>query len=240
MTLTKSGIILACDMTPGQYDTLLEVLGEEPGLVALKLGFVLGLRAPLQSLVFRAKNTSPKLHVMYDHQKAGTDVPFTGELFADVLAEARIDSAILFPLAGPATQRDWTKALNKRCITPILGGYMTHVHFTVHEGGYIDVGAITHMYSVSAKLGVTKFVMPGNRPDTMYSLIDVVLSAGCPEDELCILSPGISSLSDLRMACHTAKPYKFFPIIGRMIYSDDNPLTVLRKSVEILGECHDV
>jgi orotidine-5'-phosphate decarboxylase len=236
MTTPKQGIILACDMSPGQYDILLDVLGNEPGLVGLKLGFVLGLRAPLQSLVFKAKQVNPDLHVTYDHQKAGTDVPFTGDLFADVLSEAKIDSAILFPLAGPATQRDWIKALQNRCITPILGGCMTHVHFMMHDGGYIDVNAIYHMYANSAKLGVTDFVMPGNKPNLIYSLIKIVLANGCPEDQLTIMAPGIENLSDLRMVAHTVKPYKFLPIIGRMVYESDNPLTLVREATDILGE----
>lgn len=225
---SKGNIILAADVSMGEYQVLLDVLGNEPGIFGIKVGFALGLRATLQAIVHMTKQVNPSLQVIYDHQKACTDVPFTGRLFADVMLEAKVDAAILFPLTGPATQKDWIDYLHSNCITALVGGAMTHVHYMQHEGGYIDVNAIAHMYAVSAKKGITDFVMPGNRPDLIYSLIDIVLNNGCSEDNLTIYSPGISSMSDLMSACSAAKPYDFYPIIGRWICEANNPLTLVR------------
>jgi len=224
----KGNIIIAADVSMGEYQVLLDVLGNEPGIFGVKIGFALALRATLQSIVHTTKLINPDLQIIYDHQKACTDVPFTGRLFADVMLEAKVDAAILFPLTGPATQKDWIDYLYSNCVTPIVGGAMTHIHFMQHEGGYIDVGAISHMYAVSARKGITQFVMPGNRPDLIYSLIDIVLNNGCSAEELCIYSPGIDSMSALMSAEAATRPYDFYPIIGRWIYSADNPLKIVR------------
>ena len=60
-----------------------------------KLGFALGLAYGLPETVRRIREWTDK-PLIYDHQKAATDIPDTGALFADVLKRAGIDEAILF------------------------------------------------------------------------------------------------------------------------------------------------
>jgi len=228
------GIYVACDVQLPEYDTLVKVLSNEPAIVGFKVGFALGLTGTLAAISFLAHKNNPDTKVMYDHQKAGTDVPFTGEIFAEVMKMSEVDQAIIFPLAGPVTQKDWTQYLQKKNITPVVGGAMTHDHFWNADGGYMDKGSVEHIYRLSAQLGVTHFVMPGNQPYLIEQLIQVVLDNGCPVDELVVMSPGLSSDESILRAHETVGNYTFYPIIGRRIYEADNPLTEVRKIAKIL------
>lgn len=227
------GIYIAADLHLPEYDTLIRVLANEPGIRGFKVGFLLGLTGTLPAVSHMAHKANPALHVMYDHQKAATDVPFTGEMFAHVMKMSMVDEVILFPLAGPLTQKDWTRYLQKEDITPVLGGAMTHDHLWIEDGGYLDKGSVEHMYRLSAQLGVTQFVMPGNQPDMIKKLIKVVLDNGCPAESLVIMSPGLRTNESIKQASDAVGDHIFYPILGRRIYASDNPLLEVRNIVEM-------
>ena len=46
-----------------------------------------------------------------------------------------------------------------------MGGDLSGEGFTVAQGGYIPDYSLLKMYKLSAKLGVTHFVVPGTKPD---------------------------------------------------------------------------
>ncbi len=225
----KRGIYVAADVHLPEFDILVKLLAKEPSICGFKLGFVLGLTGSLPAVTNVVKLANPACQVMYDHQKAGTDVPFTGKEFADVMSLSKVDRAILFPLAGPLTQKDWTQYLQKKSITPVLGGAMTHSHLYTVDGGYMDKNSLPHIYRLSAQLGVTEFVMPGNQPELIKELIKVVLSNGCPKEELVVMSPGLSTNDSIREASDAVGDHTFYPIIGRRIYKADNPLLQVRE-----------
>ncbi len=136
---------------------------------SFKFGFALGLSAGLPAAVraFRAFTQKP---IVYDHQKAGTDIPDTGVLFAKTMRAAGIDEAILFPQAGPVTLEAWVKALQDAGIVPVVGAVMTHKGFTQSEGGYLSDAGMLSAYELAAKLGVRKFVVPLTKPAVAESV----------------------------------------------------------------------
>ena len=156
-------IIPACDCDVETYERLVKETCDLPGIGGYKLGFVLGLSIGLPRAVEIARRYTQK-PLIYDHQKAGTDIPDTGKQFAKVCKGAGIDAIILFPQAGPETERAWIDFARAEDLEVIVGGLMTHKKYVRSEGGYIADEAIVEMYERAAGLGVNDYVVPGNNP----------------------------------------------------------------------------
>ena len=98
-------VIPACDVeTLEQFEELVRQTANVEGIGGYKVGFELGLGFGLPAVVEAVRRHTDK-PVIYDHQKAGTDIPDTGKGFARVVKRAGVDTIILFPQAGPETER---------------------------------------------------------------------------------------------------------------------------------------
>ena len=92
-------VIPACDVaTLEQFEALVQQTADIPGIGGYKIGFELGLGYGLPRVVEIARKHTQK-PLIYDHQKAGTDIPEIGSNFAGVMRRAGIEAAILFPQA---------------------------------------------------------------------------------------------------------------------------------------------
>jgi orotidine-5'-phosphate decarboxylase len=185
----RYGIIpaLDCDTLEEARD-LVARLGHHPMVRGFKIGFSLGLSYGLPQVV-EALRPLTEQALIYDHQKAGTDIPATGALFARTLSRAGIDAAILFPQAGPRTQRAWIQALQDAGVQAICGGAMTHPAYLASEGGYLCDDSVISMYKVSREAGVAAYVLPLTRPDLARS---IAMEAGIGPD-CTVMSPGFGA-----------------------------------------------
>ena len=154
-------------------ERIARVAGNNPLFYGFKAGFSLGLTHGLGKVVEMIRRYSD-LPIIYDHQKAATDIPDTGKLFAQTLRRAGINEAILFPQAGPATQEAWITALREEEIKVIVGGLMTHKAYMSSEGGYLDDQAIENIYRTAVNLDVTAFVMPLTKPEAVDRILKAV------------------------------------------------------------------
>ena len=160
-------VFVACD-TPKRekFVEVAKATADNPKIGGYKLGFLLGLGGKgwgLADVVEDSRKYAPGKLVIYDHQKAGTDIPDTGEGFADKMKEAGVDAVILFPESGPVTQVRWVGEALQRGLGVIVGGEMTHQGYKQSEGGWIRDDALDEIYLLAAKQGVKHFVVPGNR-----------------------------------------------------------------------------
>ena len=157
---------------------LLRALGDHPFVHGFKVGFSLGLSEglPAVAAAVRAHGGKP---LIYDHQKAATDIPDTGRLFAETMERAGVDEVILFPQAGPATERAWIEALQARGRKVIVGAAMTHAAYLAGEGGFLLDEAPVRMFRLAAELGVRSFVIPLTKPEIAQA---AALGAGLPAD----------------------------------------------------------
>lgn len=171
-------VIPACDVeTLEQFEELVKQTCEVEGIGGYKIGFELGLGYGLPKVVQVARKHTDK-PLIYDHQKAGTDIPDTGKNFAKVCKKAGLDAVILFPQAGPETERAWIYHALDNNLKVIVGGRMTHPAYAVSEGGFItDEGAL-EMYSTAARAGINNFVVPGNKPDVIKQVKELVEAEG--------------------------------------------------------------
>jgi orotidine-5'-phosphate decarboxylase len=166
-------IIPACDVPFSEFMALLDATADLDGIGAYKLGAALGLSVGLPTVVKAVRDKCAK-PVIYDHQKAGTDIPDTAKFFMQTLFESGIDAVILFPHAGPATQRAWVSAGDEAGLEVIVGGLMTHDSYLASEGGYIRDDAPSAIYENASSSGVSNFVVPGNKPDAIRAIKDLV------------------------------------------------------------------
>ena len=207
-------IIPACDVDKKKFEDIIRETASIPKVGAYKISASLGLFVGLPALVEIARRYTDK-PLIYDHQKAGTDIPETGTEFVRIIKESGIDALIIFPLSGPATQTSWIHSAQKVGLPVIVGGYMTHERFLSSEGGYIDDTAIEKIYSNAAFLGVTHFVVPGNKPKVIKETRSLLLKQGI---EPIFYAPGfISQGGKISEAASVAGPH-WHAIVGRAIY----------------------
>ncbi|MBS3151766.1 orotidine 5'-phosphate decarboxylase [Candidatus Woesearchaeota archaeon] len=150
-----------------------------------------------------------------DGQKLGTDIPDTGQEVMKNIKEAGFDAVILFPQSGPETERAWIYHALDKGLKVIVGGRMTHPAYTVSEGGFItDEGALD-MYRIAARAGINNFVVPGNKPDVIKQVRDVVEAEGIIP---VFYAPGfIAQGGNISDAAKVAGD-RFHGIVGRGIY----------------------
>lgn len=156
-------VIAAADVPDlGKLEELVKATHDIEGIGGYKVGFVLAIKHGLPAVVETIRKYTKK-PIIYDHQKAGTDIPKLGKAFAEAVVSSGVDAVIIFPFGGAATERDWIDALKEAGVTILAGGHMTQSEFLASEGGFIHDEAPEKMYTIAAERGVTNFVVPGNK-----------------------------------------------------------------------------
>jgi len=167
-------LIPALDVTDLEtVDRLAAAIGRHPAVYGFKVGFALGLTHGLGRVVAAIRRHSDR-PVIYDHQKAATDIPDTGSLFAGTMKGAGVDEVILFPQAGPETLAAWIQALRERELKIIVGGLMTHPAYMASEGGFLADEGIERIYRLAVDAGVKAFVVPLTKPEAVEALVRAV------------------------------------------------------------------
>lgn len=234
--LTQS-LIPACDVPFDVFQNIIEATKDNEKIGGYKVG-VSFLDIGLIDVVDAVKSRTQK-PVIYDHQKAGTDIPDTADAFMDSMVRAGIDAVILFPQAGPATQYNWTKSAQEHGLSVIVGGEMTHprylsndcgktddkysrlfaqIGFNPEERGYIHFSCPNEMYALAGLMGVKDFVFPGNKPKKIEKYSNMLLPKinNFPN----VWSPGLvaqgGNISDGAKAANG----RFQAIVGRGIYKN--------------------
>jgi len=218
-------IIPACDVIDlSRFEEIVRETHSISKIGGYKISAVLGLKYSLPEIVQRARKYTEK-PLIYDHQKAGTDIPDTGKDFIRVIKDSGIDALIIFPLSGPVSQIAWINYANEIGLPIIGGGHMTHKAFIHSDGGYINDDAPEKMYIVSAENGVTDFVVPGNKPEVIFKIKNSLLNLGISP---IFYSPGFISQGGIISDAANAAGDNWHAIVGRAIYeSKDIKETVL-------------
>lgn len=228
-------IIPACDVSFDEYGDIVKSTADIEKVGAYKVG-VSFLDVGLKVVVNIAKDTGKP--IIYDHQKAGTDIhESTPDKFMDSMVRAGVGAVILFPQAGPITEYEWIKSAQDRNLGVIVGGEMTHPRYLqgdFSEGkkknyteifkelgierrltGFIREFAPEDMYEIAARMDVTNFVVPGNKPDKirLYKL----LIEECGIAEPVFYSPGLVAQGGEIGIGAKAAGKRFHGIVGRGI-----------------------
>jgi len=208
----KKSIIPSCDVDSIEKLTkLVRATCSVKGVGAYKIGFELVIPFGMEKIVKEIRRIT-KLPIIYDHQKAGTDIPEMGPKFMN--ACKLVDAVILFPQAGPETELAWIKAAQKAKMQLIIGGEMTHQAFLKESGGFIDDNAPKRIYEIAASMGVNDFVIPGNKAEKSIEYVKLIKTK---IKNPVFYSPGLvtqgGSISEL-----ARKLDSWHAIVGRAIY----------------------
>ena len=224
----KKSIIPSCDVDSlEKLGNLVEATCSVKGVGAYKIGFELVIPFGMKEVIKTIRKYS-KLPIIYDHQKAGTDIPDTGIKFMKACKGA--DAVILFPQAGPDTEKAWIKAAQKEGMHMIVGGEMTHAGYLAVDHGFLEDDAPTRMYEIAASLGVKDFVVPGNKPDRITFYRDFLKSAGVKEPVF--YSPGLIIQGGSISEGAKAAGDNWHAIVGRALYGSKDMNKTARELVK--------
>ncbi|MDP3994574.1 MAG: orotidine 5'-phosphate decarboxylase / HUMPS family protein [bacterium] len=209
-------VIVAADVEVAKLSALVRETCLVEGIGGYKIGLSLALEEGLGKVVCTVKEHTG-LPVIYDHQKAGNDIPAMGSVFAKVCKQSGVDAVILFPFAGEVTERDWIKACRDNGLGVLVGAHMTQPKFLLSEGGSIADEAPERIFTIAAEEGVSDFVVPGNKVELVgyyKKLIENILG----KDNFTLYAPGFitqgGKISDFAVAAGN----KWHAIVGSAIY----------------------
>jgi len=234
-------VIPACDVPFETFKEIVKETGKIEGIGAYKVG-VSFLDIGLKKVVDTAREHTNK-PIIYDHQKAGTDIPeATPDKFMDSMIKSNVNAVILFPQSGPITEYEWIKAAQDRNLGVIVGGEMTHPRYLegdLKEGkkknytnifrqlgiereisGFIRKSAPEDMYEIAARMGVTNFVVPGNKPDKIKHYKSLIQACGVTQPAF--YSPGLVAQGGEISEGAKAAGERFHAIVGRGIYNKED------------------
>lgn len=220
-------IIVAADVESSKLTDLVENTCLVEGIGGYKVGLVLALEEGLPRIVGKVKDHT-ELPVIYDHQKAGNDIPAMGTKFAKVCRESKVDAVILFPFGGAATERDWIHASQDAGLGVLVGAHMTQPEFLYNEGGSIADDAPDKIFKIAVEEGVKDFVVPGNKVEFVQhykGLFEDLLGEG----NFTLYAPGFITQSGEISDYAKAAGDKWHAIVGSAIYKAVDINTAARQ-----------
>lgn len=210
----KRSIIPSCDVSDlSKLKELVKRTCSVEGIGAYKIGLEMCLPYGIPDVVDAIRKFT-NLPVIYDHQKAATDIPELGEKFAK--AVKGVDAVILFPFAGPETEKEWIKACRKEKLGIIVGGEMTHKGFLESEGGFISEKEALKIYETAANEKINDYVVPGNKPDKIRLYKAFLEARGIKP---VFYSPGLITQGGNITESAKAAGDNWHAIVGRALYN---------------------
>jgi len=214
----EKSVIVAADVSSfEELKHLVKAVKGIPEIGGFKIGFRMAFKDIGLAVNIVRVNYGSDVPIIYDHQKAGNDIPDMGRGFAEDLKVAGVTAAILFPFTGPITQEVWTSACFNAGLQVLTGGMMTHPRFLVSEGGYIDSHAPEKIFKLACRLGVKHFVVPGNKL-TWVRFLRRVLVRELGEGNFVLYAPGFITQKGDISECGQAAGDEWHAIVGSAIY----------------------
>lgn len=169
------GIVPALDLD--SIEDLRKVVGETSNVEGI-VEYKLGLQAILHIGLFKAVEVVRELTdlpIIYDHQKAGADMPDSAAGFVKICAQTDIDGLILFPVAGPTAVNEFVGHTLAAGLQPVVGGHIPVADYDINGGGYIDNDALERIMVKANENGASRFVLPANDPSRIKRLSEWLL-----------------------------------------------------------------
>jgi orotidine-5'-phosphate decarboxylase len=235
-------VVPACDISLDEFETIVSETADIEKVGGYKIGPALTGRPGYDKVVEVARRYTEK-PLIFDAQKWGTDIPDTAHKILDPLKESGVNAVILFPQSGPATGYAWIRVAQDLDLGVIVGGHMTHPRYMegdYSEGkdvnysnifleelgmskdvsGFLRAEAPEIIYRMAAKMGVTNFVVPGNKPDRIKHYKGIIESCGV--DNASYWSPGLVAQGGEISEGAKAAGERFHAIVGRGIYQAED------------------
>ncbi|MGX9429589.1 MULTISPECIES: orotidine 5'-phosphate decarboxylase / HUMPS family protein [Bradyrhizobium] len=158
----EMGIVPALDID--SHDQLEQVVREtsnREGVAGYKLGLTSVMRFGLKESMRRLRDLTD-LPILYDHQKAGPDMPDMATKYTAMCKDADVDGLILFPVAGPTAVDGFVGAAIRAGIVPVVGGEIPVPDYGVSGGGYMLDDALDRILARAVTNKANHFVLPAH------------------------------------------------------------------------------
>ena len=226
----NKSIIPSCDVSDlTKLKNLVKETCSIDGIGAYKIGLELCIPYGICQVIDTVRKQTD-LPIIYDHQKAATDIPELGEKFAR--AVKGVDAVILFPFTGPETEKAWISACKKAKLGVIVGGEMTHKGFLESEAGFISEKESLKIYEIAAKQKINDYVVPGNKPEKIKLYKTFLEARGLKP---VFYSPGLIAQGGNITESAKAAGERWHAIIGRALYNAKNINKVAKELVQNLN-----
>ncbi len=216
------GILPALDMDSlDEMARVVELTTRIEGVIGYKLGLTATLRLGLEGAVqlLRAVTDLP---LIYDHQKAGPDVPDMAAKFAATCHAAGVDGVILFPVAGPRAVREFVGGALKHHLLPLVGGDLPLPDYNASGGGFIADDALERIFALALEIGARHFIVPANKPEKVRRHAETLTRALARPS---LFLPGIGPLGgSIAETFGQAPGCNLYAVIGRAIYGVPDPV----------------
>lgn len=233
----QCGVVPALDVDA--FEDMLELVSatcEIPGVVGYKLGLTGVLPRGLAEAV-RGIRERTRLPIIYDHQKAGPDMPDMAPKFSKLCRDAGVDGLVLFPVAGPTAVKSFTSAAVQSALFPLVGGHIPVPDYCLSGNGYMRDDILDCIIETAAQSGAHGFILPSNLPGQITRHCDWI--AKHVENPLVFLT-GIGALGGtITTAFHSARQVRTrFAIVGRAISLAKNREAATQRIIdEIYQAC---
>lgn len=229
----KMGLVPALDLD--STDRLLRVVEQTSrveGVAGYKLGLTGSLKQGLGPAITSIRRITD-LPVIYDHQKAGPDMPDMAAKFAAICAEAGADALILFPVAGPQAVRSFTGETLRNGMVPVVGGHIPVPDYCISGGGFMVDDVIHRIVENAAAAGARHFVLPANNEAAIRR--HVGWAAKAVEDPVVFLT-GFGALGgeiDKAFAAASGSSHRY-AIVGRNVCESPSPAESAKRFVDAM------
>lgn len=222
----RHGIVCACDVDDlDAAARLLEAIDPVEGLVGYKLGSLLTLRHGLGPVVRAFRKVTAKT-LLYDHQKAGLDIPSMAAEYVAACRDAGVDALVLFPLGGPTALDAFVGKTLEAGLVPIVGGALPLGDYLASGGGYVAGSALGRITERALALGARDFIVPATDLGAIRAQGRRLRAAG----PVRLFLPGIGPLGgEIARAFGAAPGCMTYAIIGRAVYAAPDPADAARR-----------
>jgi orotidine-5'-phosphate decarboxylase len=237
LILQRCGVMPALDVD--SFEDMLELVSatcEIPGVVGYKLGLTGVLPKGLPEAV-RGIRERTSLPIIYDHQKAGPDMPDMAPKFSKLCREAGVDGLVLFPVAGPTAVKSFTSAAVQSSLLPLVGGHIPVPDYCLSGDGYMRDDVLDCIIETAAQSGARGFILPSNLPGQITRHCQWIASR---VDKPFVFLTGIGALGGtISTAFNAAQQVEpRFAIVGRAISLAANRELATKKIIdEIYKAC---
>ncbi len=158
------GIVPALDIESHErLELVVKATTGVEGVAGYKLGLTSVMRFGIKEATKRLRDLTD-LPIIYDHQKAGPDMPDMAKKYTAICADAGVDGLILFPVAGPTAVDGFVGEAIKANLFPVVGGEIPVPDYGVSGGGYMLDDALDRILARAAAKGADHFVLPAHDP----------------------------------------------------------------------------
>jgi orotidine-5'-phosphate decarboxylase len=221
-------LMLSLDTTShDEIIRLVKATHELDNVCGYKIGALCSLSLGMASVVAIIRSYTAK-QIIYDHQKAGNDIPDITRRLVALAADSGVTGFILFPFAGPQTLRAGIDEGRNRGLTMIVGAHMTHPSFSSDKGGFISLSGITRIFETAVDLGVKDFVLPGNQVDLAAKYADELTER---VESPTFWAPGFGRQGGAiqEFANGLGGAGRLVAIVGSSIYEAENPAAEIKR-----------